>query len=105
MFGPDEDKPNANQVVVLSFGAWKRLFGQDPAVLGRAIELNEKVYRVIGVMGPEFQWPSAMDLWTPLGLPQDQFVENNRFNENYEAEVRMRPGVTLAQANVRAWKR
>ena len=99
VFGPDEDKPNANQVVVLSFGAWKRLFGQDPGVLGRSVELNEKLYRVIGVMGPEFQWPSGMDLWTPLGLPQDQFTENNRFNERFEAEVRMRPGVTLAQAN------
>ncbi len=99
VFGADEDKPNANQVVVLSYGAWKRLFGHDPGVLGRPVELNEKLYRVIGVMGPEFQWPSGMDLWTPLGIPQDQFVENNRFNENFEAEVRMKPGVTLAQAN------
>jgi predicted permease len=99
VFGPDEDKPNANQVVVLSFGAWKRLFGEDPGVLGRPVELNQKLYRVIGVMGPEFQWPSGMDLWTPLGLAPDQFTENNRFNETFEAEVRMRPGVTLAQAS------
>lgn len=99
VFEAGEDKPNANQVVVLSYGAWKRLFGQDPNILGRSVELNEKLYRVIGVMGPEFQWPSGMDLWTPLGLPQDQFVENNRFNENFEAEVRMKPGITLAQAS------
>ena len=86
---------------MLSFGAWKRLFGQDLSVLGRSIELNEKQYRVIGVMGPEFQWPSGMDLWAPMGIPAEQFTENNRFNENYEAQARMKPGVTFAQANSR----
>src|SRR5258708_1064958 len=72
VFGPDEDKPNANQVVVLSFGAWKRLFGQDASILNRTIELNEKPYRVLGVMGPEFQWPSGTDLWAPLGLAAER---------------------------------
>jgi predicted permease len=86
-------------VVVLSFGAWKRLFGQDPSILNRTIELNEKPYRVLGVMGPEFQWPSGTDLWAPLGLAAEQINENNRFNENYEAVARMRPGVTFTQAN------
>jgi len=66
VFSQDEDRPNANQVVVLSFAAWKRLFGQDASVLGRSIKLNEKQNRVIGVMGPEFQWPSGMDLWVPM---------------------------------------
>ena len=69
IFQPEEDKPKANQVVVLSFAAWKRLFGQDAGVLGRTIELNRTPYRVIGVMGPEFRWPSNADLWVPLGLP------------------------------------
>ena len=37
----------------------ERLFGQDPGVLGRTIELNRQPYRMIGVMGPEFRWPAT----------------------------------------------
>jgi hypothetical protein len=45
VFQPEEDRPNANQVVVLSHAAWKRLFGQDAGVIGRTIELNQMPYR------------------------------------------------------------
>jgi predicted permease len=99
LFQPEEDKPKANQVVVLSYAAWKRLFGQDPTVLGRTIELNKTPYRVIGVMGPEFRWPAATDLWVPLGLAADNYNPGNRFNENYDAVVRLKPGVTFQQAS------
>ena len=96
---PEEDKPNANQVIVLSFAAWKRLFGQDPAVLDRTIELNQMPYRIIGVMGPEFRWPVDADFWTPLGLADAQYTENNRFNESYTAVARLRPGIRFDSAN------
>ena len=99
VFQPEEDLPNANPVVVLSHAAWKRLFGGNPAILDKTIELNQKPYRIIGVMGPEFRWPRQVDLWTPLGLAADAYSENNRFNENYFAAARMNPGVSLPQAN------
>jgi predicted permease len=98
VFRPQEDQPGANQVVVLSFAAWKRIFGQDAGVLGRTMELNRMPYRIIGVMGPEFRWPAAADLWIPLGLPAKAFTPDNRFNENYTAMLRLKPGVRLAQA-------
>ena len=50
MYDP-EDQPNANQVVVLSFAAWKRLFGQDPGILARTIELNEHARRELTTKG------------------------------------------------------
>ncbi len=99
LFQPEEDQPKANQVVVLSYAAWKRLFGQDPSVLGRTIELNRQPYRIIGVMGPEFRWPAATDLWIPLGLAADDYSPGNRFNENYDAVVRLKLGVTFQQAS------
>jgi len=99
VFQPEEDHPKSNQVVVLSFAAWKRLFGQDAGVLGRTIELNRTPYRVIGVMGPEFRWPAATDIWVPLGLPDDAYNPENRFNENFDAVVRLKPGVSLQQAS------
>jgi predicted permease len=99
IFQPEEDRPNANQVVVLSFAAWKRLFGQDSGVLGRTMELNGMPYRIVGVMGPEFRWPASADLWIPLGLPADAYDQKNRFNEAYTAFVRLKPGVPLSQAS------
>jgi predicted permease len=99
IFQAEEDKPNANREVVLSFAAWKRLYGEDSAVVGRSIELNQTPYRIVGVMGAEFRWPVDIDLWVPLGLPADQYSENNRFNESYQAVARLRPGISLASAN------
>ena len=99
LFQPEEDQPNANQVVVLSFAAWKRLFGQDPSVLGRTIELNQTPYHIVGVMGPEFRWPADADLWVPLGLAADDYNTGNRFNEGYTAMVRLKPGVKFEQAS------
>src|SRR5260370_34095747 len=99
VFQNEEDRPNANQVIVLSFAAWKRLFGEDPGVLGSSVELNQKPYRVVGVMGPEYRWPANVDLWVPLGLPPDEYNPQNRFNESYEAVVRLKPGVKFEQAS------
>ena len=99
VFRPEEDRPNANPEVVLSFAAWKRLFGEDPGVLGRAIELNQTTYRIIGVMGADFRWPADIDLWAPLGLADSQYSENNRFNESFQAVARLRPGLPFASAN------
>jgi predicted permease len=98
-FQAEEDVPNAHPVVVLAHGAWKRLFGGSPGVLGKTIELNQRPYEIIGVMGPEFRWPRQVDLWTPLGLAPDAYSEQNRFNESYFTVARMNPGVSLPQAN------
>jgi predicted permease len=99
VFQPEEDRPNANQEVVLSYAAWKRLFGQDPGVVGRTIELNQMPYRIVGVMGPEFRWPVDVDLWAPLGLADSQYTEGNRFNESYGAMARLKPGLPFSTAN------
>ncbi len=99
VFRPEEDQPNANNEVVLAYGTWKRLFGGDPAIVGKSFEFNAQSYKVIGVMGPEFLWPNRTALWAPLGLAPDKFAPNNRFNESYFVVASMKPGVTFAQAN------
>lgn len=99
VFRPEEDRPNANQEVVLSFGTWKRLYGQDPGVLGRTISLNQTAYRIVGVMGPDFRWPVDVDLWVPLGLADNAYSEDNRFDETYNAVARLKPGVPFTSAS------
>lgn len=100
VFTSAEDQPNANHEVILSYGTWVRWFGSDPNAIGRTIQLNQEPYRIVGVMGRDFHWPSpTTDLWTPLGYPPDKFAVDNTFNENYFAVARLQPGVSFSQAN------
>jgi len=100
VFTSQEDQPDQNREIVLSYGAWRRWFGGDPGVVGRSIQLNQQTYRIVGVMGPAFQWPSPeTDLWAPIGLKPAEFSVDNTFNENYFAVARLQPGVSFAQAN------
>jgi hypothetical protein len=105
-FRPEEDQPIANHVVVLAHRTWRNVFGGDPAIVGRTIQLNLEPYRVIGVMGPEYDrgisaLPGRLtpqDLFVPLGLPIETYGPQNRFNQSYLGLARLRPGITFDQA-------
>ncbi len=98
VFTPEEDQPNANHEVVLAYDTWKTFFGGDPGIIERSIQLNQISFKVIGVMGPEFQWPNPTDLWVPMGLKADDFVLDNIFNENYFCVARLQGGVSFSNA-------
>jgi predicted permease len=98
-FLPEEDQNAANHVAVLSYGAWQRLFGGQRDVIGKSLLLDNQSYRVVGVMRSDFSWPRNQELWTPLGLPPDEYSASNRFNESYDSAVRLKPGVTITQFN------
>jgi len=94
-----------SNVVVLAHRFWARRFGADPAVLGRTVRLSGESYAVIGVMGPEFQFPNGQfDLWVPMeaamGKAPDQL--QNRSLRIFRGLARLAPGVTLAQAQGQA---
>jgi predicted permease len=95
-FAPEEDQPDANRVAVLDYGAWQRLFGGDPAIVEKTIQLNQQSYKVIGVMGPEFR-RQDISLWTPIGSPPAFYTLLSRFNEAYEVVARLKPGVSFEQ--------
>src|SRR5437588_2760098 len=67
-------------------------------MVGRSVQLNQQPYKIIGVMGPEFQWPSQTDLWAPLGLPQNAFQLDNIFNETFLAVARLQAGAKFSNA-------
>jgi len=106
LLAPEEDGPGKPPVVVLTDRAWKRYFSSDPAILGRAVTLSGNPYTVIGVLGPEFLlndeiMPSEgpmenVDAILPLPLGPD--AAQKRGDENYNIMVRLKPGVTVAQA-------
>src|SRR5262245_54887643 len=96
-FTSEEDQPNLNRVVILDHGTWQRLFGGDPSVIDRTIQLNQQPYKIIGVMGPEFR-QREVNLWTPLGLPSVAYTPRSRFNGQFDLLARLKPGVSLEQA-------
>jgi putative ABC transport system permease protein len=96
-FRPEEDKPGANQVVVMSYGLWQRRFGADPGIIGKPINLNGKSFTVIGVMPPSFQFPTRNDqLWIPIAFEAKE--TGNRGAHYLQVIARIKPGTTLSQA-------
>ncbi|HEX5314477.1 MAG TPA: ABC transporter permease, partial [Gammaproteobacteria bacterium] len=66
VFGPASNKPGARPVVVLSYRLWQTLFGGKSSAVGQTLELNGKLFTVIGVMPKDFNFPTAQAaLWTP----------------------------------------
>jgi Acidobacterial duplicated orphan permease len=96
-FRPEEDQPGANHVVILSHGLWQRRFGSDPAIIGRAINLDGQIFTVVGVMPRSFQFPSRTDhLWIPIAFTAKEAGE--RGNHYLEVIARTKPGISLQQA-------
>ena len=71
-FTPEEDRPEAWRVLMLSDQLWRRRFGADPSVIGRTVVMNDREYRVVGVMPPSFEPLDAARFYAPaagLGAP------------------------------------
>ncbi|MFL6255659.1 MAG: ABC transporter permease [Pyrinomonadaceae bacterium] len=95
---PEEDKPGANRVAVISHGLWQRRFGGERAAVGREVMLNGEPYTVVGVMPADFQFEYPnVDLWVPAAFTSEQLAD--RGNHYLEVVARMKPGVTAAQAD------
>ncbi len=71
-FTAEEDAPGGPPVAVLSYGLWQNRFGGDPAVLGRAIELDGAPRRVVGVMPRGFALPT--DFTVDATEPSELFL-------------------------------
>ena len=93
----DEDGlPNAPRTAVLSHGFWQRRFAADPQIVGRTIRLNSENCTVIGVMPKGFDFPnSEVAIWAPM---RGNLAVASRGVHAYEAIARLKPGVTLQQA-------
>jgi len=100
VFGPDEDKPGAPLVVVLSEGLWQRRFGSDLSILNKPILLDGESFTVVGIMPRSFQFPRTVEFWTPLGLNYAQEAWKARANHpGIYGLARLKAGTSLEQAN------
>jgi putative ABC transport system permease protein len=99
VFKPEEFEPGADNVVVLTDRFWMRRFGSDPNIVGRKIQLDGKTVEIVGVMPPGFEHPilwGPMDMWQPLAFTPER--KSNRGNNYLSSFGRLKPGVTIQQA-------
>jgi putative ABC transport system permease protein len=103
MFVPEDDRYGAARTVIISHGMWRERFGGETSVIGRKLMLSGELYEVIGVLPPGFEYSSSVDLYTPIELelkPRTGMTDRGTSIGGMNAVARLKPGVSLAQANV-----
>jgi putative ABC transport system permease protein len=102
VFTQPEDE-GREQVVVMSYQTWRSRFHGNPQILGSKIELDRKPYVVIGVMPRDFEFPlvpgqlNRSELWVPMSFTQGE-LENGKGSWNFQMVGRLKPGISMAQA-------
>jgi putative ABC transport system permease protein len=106
-FSADHEVEGRQRVVVLANGLWRRRFGADPGIIGRAIRLQDLegdvgAYEVVGVMPAGFTYPvgaaRSTDVWIPYVVPANQRVRAASRTNSLQVIARLAPGVSLWQA-------
>ena len=95
-FSQADDTPGTPETVILTYGYWQRRFGGDQSIIGRTLTINSKPTTVIGVMPQDFRFGRDPELILPRRFERSQ-VFLGEFS--YQGIARLKPGVTIAQAN------
>ena len=99
VFSAGDDQPGQDQVVVLGASLWQRRFGSDPNVIGKTLNLADKVFTVIGVIPQGSQRPvqsGEIELWVPLSHGVSL---TNRYGHYLNVLARLKTSTTLEQAS------
>src|SRR6202045_2596558 len=100
-FRPDEDRPGAAPVAIVSYGLWQHLFGSEPSTIGRSLVYEGKPYTVIGIAPAGFQLDGDAEIFTPLQQRQTTDPRmQNRAARFLRVIARLRPGFALSDARV-----
>jgi len=99
-FVPQDDRDGADPVVLIGDGLWRRRFGADPGLVGRAITLDGRRRTVIGVMPLDCSFPNHSEVWAPIAFTHDDL--SARGAHYLHVFARLKGGVTLeaAQAEI-----
>ena len=97
VFSEADAKPGAPATIELSHSLWKNHFGANPSIVGRVVRVNGNPVTVIGVMPPDFYFPSTkVQAWIPFSFSPEQMSDSQRGQEYSTSIARLAPGVTLA---------
>ena len=99
-----EEDVQKQQVAVLSYETWRSRFNGNPNIVGTKIDLDRKVYVVIGVMPLSFEFPLApgqlnrCELWVPMSFSAQELAPEASSSWYLQLVGRLKPGVTVTQA-------
>jgi putative ABC transport system permease protein len=96
-FMPEEEEAGRNRVAVLSHDLWRRRFGADPNLVGKAVNLNGESYIVVGVTPNDFRF-APVDIYTPLTFTAEEMSDMARGSHFLNVIARLKADVTLEQA-------
>lgn len=91
-------------VAILSYALWTDRYHRDPHILGSSIELDRKVYTIIGVMPRNFEFPiqvgrlNQAQLWVPMSLIPEELSEQAAGVWGFQMVARMKDGMTVREA-------
>ncbi len=99
-FQPSDDRLRGPNVVILSDTLWRRRFDADPAIAGRAIILDGRLFTVVGVMPPGFEnaISPAASIWAPLQYDPSLPVDGREWGHHLQTVGRLRPGIGIGAA-------
>jgi predicted permease len=100
-FSPEEDSPDVPRVAIISNSLWQGHYNGDPSILGRMINVDGNLVRVIGVLPKDFQFPTleTADIVQPMAFdPSTQTKVNGGFGNPMRLFARLKPGVSITQA-------
>jgi putative ABC transport system permease protein len=101
MFEPNDEKPGAPAVLLLSYEYWQRSFAGDLSVVGKVFRMNDKPHTVIGILPPFPQYPQENDVYMPSSacpFRSDPEMIANRQGRMLRLFGRMQPGIQPTQA-------
>jgi putative ABC transport system permease protein len=102
LFSEDENQEGKNYVAAISAQLWRNRFDGDPSVLGRKIRINGEAHTIVAVMPdviPAWVEPGRYsEIWTPIPYSPDMWSESGRGERGYAVLARLKPGVSLEQA-------
>jgi putative ABC transport system permease protein len=97
LFTSQDDAPGAPRTVILSYAYWQKRYGGERSAIGKTIIGDGDQFEIIGVLPKDFQFLDRTPaLFMPMRLDR---AKTNLGNFSYQAIARLKPGVSLAQAN------
>ena len=93
-FSEQEVLPNGPRAVIISNKLWNGMFQARPELVGSIIHLNGQAYTLAGVLPTNFEFVAAADVYVPLQFS----IQPKDLEQNYSMIGRLKPGVTLVQA-------
>ena len=97
-FAPGEDEPGVGPVVIISAQLWQRRFGAAPDVPGKSLTVDDRNYTIVGVLPASFTLYRGADVYIPMGQWDNSGLQNRSAGLGLQGIGRLKPGVTLAQA-------